>query len=78
MSASKDLFMRLQDAIVEVLYENNLEFEDIVENLEVEFEEEFVTGYIDTSGVQMALDLLAEDSRIMFDNRTDQYCLLDY
>ena len=78
MSATKDFFMKLQDAIVEVLYENNLEFEEIVENLENEFEEEFVTGYIDTSGVIMALDILTEDNRIMFDNRTDQYCLLDY
>ncbi len=78
MSATKDFFMKLQDAIVEVLYENNLEFEEIVENLENEFEEEFITGYIDTSGVIMALDILTEDNRIMFDNRTDQYCLLDY
>jgi len=78
MSATKNLFLKLQNAICEVLYEDNLEINEIVEVLEQEFfEDEFSSGYIDTSGVQMALDLLGEEDRVFFDNRTDKYCLLD-
>ena len=45
-------------------------------NFQDEFHDEFHMGYIDESGVRMALEFLSEDEQIYFDNRTEKYVLI--
>ena len=74
MSSSKNFWIEVQNAILNILFEEPMDISEITEILEDEYREKFETGYIDAAGVVRMIEDLQEEEHIFFDNRTDKYC----